>query len=175
MEGQIALKTKIDIPPLSGKVREKLRLDGNFEVTGGKFLQSKIQDKLDTLSRRGQGQPKNETIDEVVSQMKGTFTLEDEVMTFHTLSFGVPGADVDLAGNYTFDGPLDFHGTLRLKAKVSQTMTGLKRILLKPVDPFFSKNGAGTFLRIKVDGTAANPQFGRDTTKQKKDDDAKGN
>jgi hypothetical protein len=175
MEGQIALKTKIDIPPLSGKVREKLRLDGNFEVTGGKFLQSKIQDKLDTLSRRGQGQPKNEAIDEVLSKMKGTFTLEDEVMTFHALSFGVPGADVDLAGNYTFDGPLDFHGTLRLKAKVSQTMTGLKRILLKPVDPFFAKNGAGTFLRIKVEGTAADPQFGRDTTNGKKDDGSKGN
>jgi hypothetical protein len=170
MEGEIALKTKIDIPPLSGKVREKLRLAGNFEVTGGKFLQSKIQDKIDTLSRRGQGQPKNETIDEVVSEMRGTFSLEDEVMTFETLSFGVPGADVDLAGSYTFDGPLDFHGTLRLKARVSQTMSGIKRWILKPVDPFFAKNGAGTFLRIKVDGTAADPQFGRDTTKRKKDD-----
>ena len=101
--------------------------------------------------------------------MKGTFNLEDEVMTFHTLSFGVPGADVDLAGSYTFDGPLDFHGTLKLKARVSQTMTGLKRLILKPVDPFFAKNGAGTFLRIKVDGTAADPQFGRDTNNKKKD------
>jgi hypothetical protein len=169
MEGQIALKTRIDIPPLSGKVREKLRLAGNFEVTNGKFMQSKIQDKIDTLSRRGQGQPKNEAIDEVISQMKGTFKLEDEVMTFETLSFGVPGADVDLAGSYTFDGPLDFHGTLKLKARVSQTMTGIKRFLLKPVDPFFAKNGAGTFLRIKVDGTAADPQFGRDTNNKKKD------
>jgi hypothetical protein len=166
MEGQIALKTKIDIPPLSGKVREKLQLAGNFEVTGGKFLRSRIQDKIDTLSRRGQGQPKNEEIDEVISRMKGVFSLEDEVMTFHTLSFGVPGADVDLAGNYTFDGPLDFHGTLKLKARVSQTMTGWKRWVLKPVDPFFAKNGAGTFLRIKVDGTAADPQFGRDAKKK---------
>jgi hypothetical protein len=170
MEGDIALKTKIDIPPLSGKVREKLRLAGNFEVVGGKFLQSKIQDKIDTLSRRGQGQPTNQQIDEVISEMRGTFSLEDEVMTFETLFFGVPGADVDLAGNYTFDGPLDFHGTLKLKAKVSQTMSGIKRLLLKPVDPFFAKNGAGTFLRIKIDGTAADPQFGRDTTKRKKDD-----
>src|SRR6185369_2657523 len=59
MEGQIALKTKITIPPLSGKVKEKLRLDGQFEITNGKFLRSKIQDHIDTLSRRGQGQPKN--------------------------------------------------------------------------------------------------------------------
>ena len=49
-------------------------------------------------------------------------------------------------------------------------MTGFKRWILKPVDPFFAKNGSGTFLRIKVDGTAADPKFGRDTTKRKKDD-----
>ncbi len=169
MEGQVALTTKIDIPPLSGKVREKLQLDGQFEVTGGKFLRSKIQDKIDTLSRRGQGQPNSEEIDEVVSRMKGEFRLDDQVMTFRYLAFAVPGADVDLAGNYTFDGPLDFHGTLKLKARVSQTMTGLKRLLLKPVDPFFAKNGAGTFLRIKVDGTASDPRFGRDTKKKDKD------
>jgi hypothetical protein len=39
-------------------------------------------------------------------------------------------------------------------------MTGWKRWLLKPVDPFFSKNGAGTFLKIKVEGTADEPKFG---------------
>src|SRR5262245_43539812 len=32
MSGQIFLKTKIDIPPLTGKVREKLLLDGRFEL-----------------------------------------------------------------------------------------------------------------------------------------------
>src|SRR5262249_5219673 len=50
MEGVISLKTKIDIPPLSGKVKEKLLLDGNFELSQGKFLRSSIQDKIDTLS-----------------------------------------------------------------------------------------------------------------------------
>src|SRR5262249_38286449 len=53
MEGVIALNTKIDIPPLNGKVREKLLLDGNFQLSEGKFLRSSIQDKIDTLSRRG--------------------------------------------------------------------------------------------------------------------------
>src|SRR6185436_6297010 len=78
MEGHIALRTKIDIPPLSGKVKEKLRLDGQFEITQGKFLRSKIQDQIDTLSRRGQGQPKNMEIDEVVLGMAGTFKMEDQ-------------------------------------------------------------------------------------------------
>jgi AsmA-like C-terminal region len=142
-------------------------LDGNFQLSQGKFLRSSIQDKIDMLSRRGQGQPRNEEIDEVVHRMKGVFQLNNEVMTFKSLSFAVPGAAVDLAGNYNLRADvLDFHGALRLQANVSQTMTGWKRWALKPVDPFFSKNGAGTFLRIKVDGTADDPNFGLDHGKK---------
>jgi len=163
MEGQIALKTKIDIPPLTGKVREKLILDGQFDITKGKFLRSTIQDQIDMLSRRGQGQPKNMEIDEVVLAMGGRFRMEDEKITFRSLSFAVPGSGVDLSGVYDLDGDaLDFHGTLKLDAKVSETMTGWKRWALKPVDPFFSKKGAGTFLRIQVTGSAKKPKFGRD-------------
>ena len=41
-------------------------------------------------------------------------------------------------------------------------MSGRKRIALKPVDPFFAKKGAGTFLRIQVTGSSKDPEFGRD-------------
>jgi hypothetical protein len=58
-----------------------------------------------------------------------------------------------------------------LKAKVSQTMTGWKRIALKPVDPFFAKNGAGTFLRISVHGSSRQPKFG--LARNRKDADEK--
>jgi hypothetical protein len=167
MEGRIFLKTTIDIPPLTQKVREKLILNGSFAVSDGKFLRSTIQDQIDGLSRRGQGQPKNEAIDEVVSSMKGSFEMDDQIVTFRSLSFAVPGANVDLAGGYDLDrDALDFHGTLKLKARVSQTMTGWKRWALKPVDPIFAKNGVGTFLRIKIDGTAKQPKFGLDRGKK---------
>ena len=163
MEGQIFLKTKIDIPPLTGKVREKLELDGQFRILEGKFLRSTIQDQLDSLSRRGQGQPQSQEIDQVVSMMHGAFKLTNEVITFSWLSFQVPGANVNLAGDYDLDrDALDFHGALRLRATVSQTMTGWKRWALKPADPFFAKQGAGTFLRIKVEGTSKEPKFGLD-------------
>jgi hypothetical protein len=163
MEGNLDLKTKIVIPPLDGTVKEKLLLDGRFDVTNGHFLKSTIQDQIDSLSRRGQAQPKNEEIDEVVSRMTGRFHMEDERIDFKDLTFGVPGADVHLDGAYNLDGDaLDFHGALRLQAKISQTMTGWKHWLLKPVDPFFSKNGAGTFLKIKVTGTSKEPKFGLD-------------
>ena len=163
MDGKILLETKIAIPPLASKIREKLILDGRFELLEGKFLRSTIQDQIDQLSRRGQGAPDNEQIDEVVSYMGGEFRLENEVMTFRSLVFGVPGAHVQLAGNYALNSDkVDFHGSLRLRARVSQTLRGWKRWALKPVDPFFSKRGAGTFLPIKVDGTSRHPQFGLD-------------
>jgi hypothetical protein len=163
MEGEFTLKTLIDVPPLSGSVKEKLFLDGQFEVKNARFLQSRIQDKLDELSRRGQGQPNNPAIDEVVSGMRGSFKLDDQVIEFRSLSFAVPGAAIDLAGRYNLAGDnLDFHGSAKLDAKVSQTQTGWKRWALKPVDPFFSKNGAGTFLRIKVEGSSSDPKFGLD-------------
>lgn len=161
MEGQIALKTRIDIPPLSGKVREKLILDGKFTIQNGKFLRSTVQEQLDSLSRRGQGEPKNEDIDQVVSNMRGSFRLEEEVITFREFRFGVPGAIVDLKGDYNIQSDqIAFKGALKLDARVSETMSGWKRWALKPVDPLFAKKGAGTFLPIKVEGTSREPKFG---------------
>jgi len=161
MEGRVSMTTKIDIPPLTGSVKEKLLLDGRFELSQSKFLKSSIQDQIDSLSRRGQGKPGNQEIDEVVSNMTGTFNLEDQIITFRSLFFDIPGAAVQLAGDYDLDADrLDFHGALALHAKVSQTMTGWKRWALKPVDPLFAKNGAGTFLHIKVEGSSQSPKFG---------------
>jgi hypothetical protein len=163
MEGKIALLTKIGIPPLGGKVREKLMLDGRFEISNGRFLRSGIQSKIDALSRRGQGQPQNEEIAEVFARMKGRFRFQDQTITFRNLSFATPGAAVKLAGDYDLaNDSLDFHGSLGLQARVSQTVTGWKRWVLKPVDPFFAKNGSGTFLRIKIGGSSKSPEFGLD-------------
>ena len=163
MEGFINMKSGIGIPPLTGTVKQKLLLDGTFDLHNARFLKSTIQNQIDQLSRRGQGQPKNEEIDEVISKMQGSFHLENEVMTFRSLAFEVPGAAVSVAGNYDMGNDmLAFHGALKLDAKISETVTGWKRWLLKPADPFFAKNGAGTFLKIKIVGDAHHPKFGLD-------------
>jgi hypothetical protein len=163
MEGFINMKSSIVIPPLTSRVKQKLLLDGTFDLRDARFLKSTIQDQIDQLSRRGQGQPKNEEIDEVISKMQGSFHLENQVMTFRSLGFEVPGAAVSIAGDYDLaNDRLDFHGALKLDAKLSQTMTGWKRVLLKPADPFFAKNGAGTFVKIKIEGDAHHPKFGLD-------------
>lgn len=76
---------------------------------------------------------------------------------------GLPGAVINIGGVFDMAADkLDFHGALMLDAKVSETQTGWKRWVLKPVDQFFSKRGAGTFLHINVVGSAKDPQFGLD-------------
>jgi hypothetical protein len=68
-----------------------------------------------------------------------------------------------MTGDYSLDGQkFDFHGKAWLDAKISQMTTGWKSILLKPVDPFFSKNGSGTEIPIRITGTESEPHFGLD-------------
>jgi hypothetical protein len=98
--------------------------------------------------------------------MSGEFRLQNEALSFRSLAFGVPGAHVQLAGDYNLaDDALDLRGNLRLQSKVSGTVSGWKRWALKPIDPFFAKRGAGTFLNIKVEGTSGRPKFGLDRRK----------
>lgn len=161
MEGTLRLRTQIGIPPLDGPIKHKLALKGRFEVMNGRFLRSQIQARIDELSRRGQGEPKNADLNGAVHRMEGNFRMARGTLAFDPLRFSVPGADVAIAGTVdTVSGELDFQGTLKLEARMSQTLSGWKRWAAKPLDPFFAKQGAGTFLNIKVDGTTADPKFG---------------
>ena len=53
-------------------------------------------------------------------------------------------------------------GTRGSLAKPSELTSGFKSFLLKAVDPFFRKSGAGAVLPIKVTGTVDQPAFGLD-------------
>jgi hypothetical protein len=169
LTGDVMLKTKLEILPAPGAdLGERLLLDGNFSIDQSLFTGGSVQEKIDQLSRKAQGQPKNEEIAEVLSALRGEFKLRDGEITFGEIVFRVPGADIQLSGNYGIDSEqIDMHGVARLQAKVSQTQTGWKRIVLKPIDPFFSKDGAGTLLPIAVTGSRSAPKFGLD--KKKKD------
>jgi len=166
MTGSVRLSTKFDLPPGEPDVSNRLKLSGNFGVAGAHFTNEKIQGKIDSLSMRSQGKPKlaeDNTPDNVHSDMKGTFDLSAGLLTFSQLEYQVPGTQVNLTGAYSLDGnQFDFHGKARMDAKLSQMVTGWKSILLKPVDPFFSKNGAGTEIPVKITGTKSEPHFGVD-------------
>ena len=166
MTGLMQLKTKFDLPPGEPDVANRLKLTGNFRVTQSHFTNDKIQSKVDALSMRSQGKPKlaqDNIPDDVRSDLMGVFNLEDGVIHFSRLQFEIPGTWVNLTGDYSLDGnQFDFHGKARMDAKLSHMVGGWKSILLKPADPFFSKNGAGTEIPVKVTGTKSEPHFGTD-------------
>jgi hypothetical protein len=163
LTGSAMLRTKIDIPEGDSDLIDRLKLKGQFGIDDARFASPEIQGKIDTLSRKGQGQPKDMDINSVVSEMKGNFQVSDGVVTFSNLNFGVVGALLNLSGTYNVDdGGLDFHGKLMLRAKLSQTTTGTKSFFLKALDPFFKGKNAGTVLQIRITGTKDNPAFGLD-------------
>ena len=171
MTGLVRLKTKLDIPPGEGDIADRLFLKGKFQISGAHFSNESIQSKVDALSERSQGkpkQPKDDIPDNVKSRMGGDFTLENSILTLPDLQFEMPGTRVNLEGSYSLDGnQFDFHGHARFDAKLSQMVGGWKSVFLKPVDPFFSKHGAGTELPVKITGTKSEPHFGLDFGQKK--------
>jgi hypothetical protein len=161
LTGPAKIKAKLLLPPGKQKVLQKMILDGQVGLEDAQWSSAKIRDKLASLSRHAEGQPENEEAGSSVSDLHGDFRLEKAILRFRTLRFSVPGALVDLTGNYEIrEGQLDFTGQLRLQAKLSQTVTGKKSFFLKAVDPFFSKEGAGTLLPITITGTRDAPTLG---------------
>jgi hypothetical protein len=166
MTGPVEMKTRLSLVPGDASVADRLKLAGSFHVLDAHFTNEKVQGKVDSLSLRSQGKPRQaqeHTEEDVAVDLRGVFTLKDGLLSFSFLHFLIPGTHVDMMGDYGLDGKeFDFHGTARLDAKVSQMTTGWKSILLKPVDPFFSKGGAGTEVPIRITGTQSEPHIGLD-------------
>ncbi len=181
MTGALVLHTKLSLPPGNGSVTDRLNLQGSFNITGAHFSNPGVQAKVDQLSLRSQGEAdqaqQNAQLgisSNIASNMQGNFTLDNSKITITGLKYTVPGAMIAMNGVYSLDGQVfDFHGTARLQAKVSQMVTGWKSLLLKPIDQFFSKDGAGTEVPVSITGTRSNPQFGLDFGHKNKSGDDK--
>lgn len=172
LTGAVSMNTKLVIPREDVDVIEKLGLDGRVFIGGMRFTNRQIQDKIDELSRRGQGHPGDESIARVQSRLVSSFVLKDTVIRFRNLKYGVQGAEVELDGHYGIkQEDMNFDGVLRLDAKASQTFRGMKSIMLKAFDPLVSRRNRGTVLSIKIEGTREHPKFGLDVgrTLKKKD------
>ena len=158
--GAASVQTKFDLHPGEEEIAKRLKLDGSFTVQSAQFTNPEVEAKISSLSRRGQGKPRDDEIQNARFDMQGHFVLANSQITFSSLSFSVPGASVQLQGTFgLISQALDFHGTVRLQAKVSQTTTGIKSLLLKAIDPLFEGKGAGTVLPIKITGTRGQPSF----------------
>lgn len=161
MIGALRFHTQLAIGPGKTKVSERLKLDGRFYAKSAEPTNPETQDKLRKLSSRAQGKPKNPAAGSDTFDLNGRFILDRGVATFPTVTFAIPGATLNLSGEYGLHSEqLNFQGKLRLKAKLSQTTTGFKSFFLKAVDPFFKGEDAGTVLPIKITGKREKPSFG---------------
>jgi hypothetical protein len=161
MTGALRLATTFELPPGDVDVVDKLQLDGEFAIHGGRFTNPDVQRKIVELSRRA-STGASRSPGAVTSEFNGRFRLQGGTLSLSRLVFDVPGAAVDLRGEYVLrKETLAFAGDLHMDAKVSQTTTGFKSALLKVVDPLFRKDGRTT-IPIKIGGTRSAPQYGLD-------------
>ena len=164
MVGALKLTTRFLLPPGENDVVDRLRLDGRFSIMKARFTNYDVQGKIEELSKRGRGTTAEPAKNHVASDFQGRFKLADGRLTLPDIRFDVPGARVELAGVYGLkQETLDFKGQLLLDAKISQTMTGWKSLMLKVVDPLFKqKDGSGSAIPIKIGGSRNAPDFGLD-------------
>ena len=167
MRAPMTLKAKLHIPPGHVRVAAKIEIAGTLTEHGIVFGNAGVQDKIDSLSMRAQGRPEeakdagSDKKTEVNSQLSTTFNLAHSQVLFSAVRYQVPGADIHLVGAYLMDRDrYDMRGHVRTDAKPSQMVTGWKSLLLKPMDHFLAKNGAGMELPIEISGEKKDMHFG---------------
>src|SRR5579864_2579427 len=76
MTGAVEMKTKVSLRPGAEDVANRMKLAGDFQVPQAHFTSEKLQQRIDSLSLRGQGKPKQareHSSDDVTSDLQGTF------------------------------------------------------------------------------------------------------
>jgi hypothetical protein len=163
LNGALKMQTSLEVPPGNKPVSDRLRLKGSFSLDDVQFTNAKMQNRIDELSLRGQGKPqqaKSANPADVRSDMQSDFQMANGVITLPNLQYTVPGAQIDLSGTYgVTGGKLNFKGTAKMQATVSEMVGGWKGLLLTPLDRFFKHGQAGTVLPVLIKGTRKVPQF----------------
>jgi hypothetical protein len=159
MRGALAAKVQFYEPAGPVSVSRKMRLEGTFAVKDAMMNNPEMQAKMDALSMRAQGKPKQanaQDADVVGSALSGKFTIANAVLDVKDLNYQMPGAQMLADGQMQLvPTTFEFHGTVRTQATASQMTTGWKSMLLAPFDKLLKKNGAGLELPVKVTGTGS--------------------
>jgi hypothetical protein len=165
MSGGLHLLTKFKLPAGDVDVVKKLQLDGRFAIVRGRFTNSDVQRKINELSDKASAKGNDAQIASVSSDFAGRFRMQHGVLALPSVTFDVPGAVVELAGQYAMQSEaIDFAGNLFMDAKLSETQTGWKAMVLKIFDPLVRKNGK-TVIPVRISGSRNDPHFGVDVKK----------
>ncbi len=158
MNGATSFKAHVTILPLGRPFLKELVMRGDFGVDQAAFRKPTRQAQVDELSKRARGGKKGKDKSEsqskeqdkeqsknagnakadpagddpknIVMNLRGHLELCDGVAKFSELTFNVPGAPARMNGTYNLENePIDFHGTLKTEAEISQDTTGIKSAL----------------------------------------------
>lgn len=172
MQGVGKFSAHVNIPPGPQDFLHRVELSADFTVTEARFSNLVRQKSIEDLSRRASGKKAKDDKDKghaehdpehdpIRMELHSRLRLANAVANFSGLQMNVPGAEARLAGNYMIDSEkVNLHGDLRTEAPLSKEASGIKSILLKPLDSFFKKKQAGADVPVGITGTYSNPKFG---------------
>jgi hypothetical protein len=170
MNGQASAAGHIRVTKFGSAFLKSIELNGRFEIHDGHF-QKATQAKVNELSARAQGvklQNAADAPDAPVGNLASDARIEKGIAQFSQLFFEVPGARARVQGNYNLAShAVDLNGNLWTDETVSRDTTGIKAILLKPVDPLFKRKHAGAMVGVTMTGDIDEPHFGTYLTKTK--------
>jgi hypothetical protein len=166
MTGAMQFHAKIQLPPGPGFLK-KLRLTGDFGVSGGQFTNSKVQEPLNELSGSAAGESRRQEREDpqtALSNLKGHVEAQNGIATLTGVSFAIPGGTTRMRGTFNLlNRALDFQGILETDGKLADATSGFKALVVKAITPFMKKNRITT-VPFTIKGTSAHPEFGLDLT-----------
>ncbi len=169
--GTVTLDARIHIPPGKERVIQKLEAEGTMNLHDLRFTNAKLQDRIDSLSLRAQGEPREAAAaqagngqPQATSQMAVEFSFDQGMLVVPSLNYVVPGGTAQLHGAYFLNaGAFQFVGFVRTQAKASQMVTGWKSVLLLSLNSVFKAPGAGLQLPVSISGEHNTVRFGLDS------------
>jgi hypothetical protein len=161
LEGATTFKAHVVWPSGDQHFLKRVMLNGDFVIEHARWENAERQSNLGMLSKRASGNKKDPATPEVAANIKGNVELSRAIATFKDTVCTIPGAEATLNGTYNLENTkIDFHGSLKTDASISEDSTGAKAVLLKPLDPLFKRKHAGAVVPVAVSGTYNDPHFG---------------
>lgn len=162
MTGDVRFRAHVELPPGPGFLR-KVRLTGDFGVSGGEFTSPGRQTPVNHLSDSAQGEKKpQEDPRTVLSNIKGHVAVRDGTASLTNVSFEFPGALAEMNGTYNLiPQTVDIRGTLRTDGTLSDATSGIKALMVKVATPFLKKKRT-TIVPFAISGSSSNPTIGLD-------------
>lgn len=171
MEGVINMRGHVELDPGKQPFVTRLKMEGDFGVEQGKFVDPAIEADLTRLSNSAK-KPKDAPRPDatrVLSDVQAHFSAAGGTALLSRAAFSVPGAKATLHGTYRLtDYKLDLHGTLSTTGKPSDATTGFKSVLVSAITPFFKRKHSEKIVPIKITGTYGNTAIGLDLSSKKK-------